>query len=85
VSYAEGQEKRRDMEDIEKGYCPICGVIPIIEIGGLLYGEKVRYFRCDNCGAEFGIFILNKEIKKKVIQGNYGELWKFNRCARDEL
>ena len=63
----------------EKGYCPICGVIPIIEIGGLMYGERVRYFRCDNCGAELGIFILNKEIKKKVIQSNYGELWKFDR------
>ena len=44
-----------------------------------MYGERVRYFRCDNCGVEFGIFILNKEIKKKVIQGNYGELWKFDR------
>lgn len=65
------------MEDeLEKGYCPICGVIPIIEIGGLLYGERVRYFECDNCGAEFGIFPLTKELKGRIIKSNYGALWK---------
>jgi formate dehydrogenase maturation protein FdhE len=63
----------------EKGYCPMCGVVPIIEIGGLLYGERVKYFRCDNCGAEFGIFSVNKEIKEKVIQSTYRELWKYRR------
>jgi formate dehydrogenase maturation protein FdhE len=60
----------------EKGYCPMCGIIPAIEIGGLIYGERVRYFKCNNCGAEFGIFSLNDEIKKKIIQSNYGDLYK---------
>ena len=60
----------------EKRYCPVCGIISIIEIGGLMYGERVQYFKCDNCKSEFGIFSLNDEIKKKTIESNYGKLYK---------
>ena len=74
MSYAKGQEKK-NVEEIEKGYCPICGVIPIIEESGFIYGEKVRFFRCDNCGATFGIFVLSKELRMRIQKINYGELW----------
>jgi formate dehydrogenase maturation protein FdhE len=65
------------MKDEEIGYCPVCGVIPIIEIGGLVYAERVRYFRCDNCGAEVGVFQVTKELRDRIIKSTYGELWKF--------
>lgn len=64
------------------GYCPVCGSIPIIEETGLLYGEKVRFFMCNNCAAEFGVFRLSGELKGKIVENNYGELWRFGREKR---
>jgi len=64
-----------------KGYCPVCGVIPIIELGGLMYGERVRFFRCDKCGAEFGIFILNKENEPPRSRAARHLLIQKNHCA----
>lgn len=67
------------MDEEEMGYCPVCGSLQIIEEVGLLYGEKVRFFMCDNCGAEFGVFLLSRELKGKIVESNYGELWRFDR------